>query len=199
MPSSIEGDNMNFKMSDKELKETLKKMVVLVDTREKSNKHITDWFDKNKIKYKVKKLDYADYSVYLPAGSIKGIERDIYFTDSICIERKNSIDEVAGNFKDDAVRLKNELLSLNKYDVKYFIFLEDALFHKHIRNGNFRSMYDSKTLYARFKGLEAEFNTVIVPISKEYMASEIYNTLYYHVRAILKREFEIDKYLIDII
>ena len=58
-------------------------------------------------------------------------------------------------------------------------------------------MYDSKTLYARFKGLEAEFNTVIVPISKEYMASEIYNTLYYHVRAILKREFEIDKYLID--
>ena len=188
---------MNYKFSDKELKEILKKMVILTDTREKTNKHITDWFDKNKIKYKVKKLDYADYSVYLPAGSIKGIERDIYFTDSICIERKNSIDEVAGNFKDDAVRLKNELLSLNKYDVKYFIFLEDALFHKHIRNGNFRSMYDSKTLYARFKGLEAEFNTVIVPISKEYMASEIYNTLYYHVRAILKREFEIDKYLID--
>ena len=25
MPSSIEGDNINFKMSDKELKETLKK------------------------------------------------------------------------------------------------------------------------------------------------------------------------------
>ena len=182
---------MNYKFSDKELKDILKKLVILVDTREKSNKHILEWFNEKKIKYKIQKLDYGDYSAYIPKGGIKGIDRDIYFTQSICIERKANIDEMAGNLKEGAVRLKNELLSFNKYGIKYFIFVEDNLYHKHLRNGNYRSLYDSKTLYARLKGLESEFDTVIVPIAKEYISAEIYNTIYYQARNILKRKFEI--------
>ena len=182
---------MNYKFSDAELKKVLKELVVLVDTREKSNKHILKWFEEKKIKYKIQKLDYGDYSAYIPKGGIYGIDRDIYFTQSICIERKGSIDEIAGNLKDGAVRLKNELMAFNKYNIKYFIFLEDNLFHKHLRNQNYRSLYDPKILYARLKGLEAEFNTIIVPIGADYVAAEIYNTLYYRIRHILKREFKI--------
>ena len=183
--------DMVYKLSDKELKDVLKNLTILVDSREKSNKHIIEWFKAKEVSYKVQKLDFGDYSAMLPKGSIKGIDRDIYFTTSVCIERKANIDEMAMNLKDKAIRLKNELLSFNKYGIKYFIFVEDALFHKHIRNGNYRSQYDSKTLYARFKGIESEFDTIIVPIDKEYIGSEILNTLYYQVRNILKRKFEV--------
>lgn len=183
---------MNYKFTDAELKNILKELVILIDTREKSNNHITKWFDEKKIKYKVQKLDYGDYSAYIPRGGIKGIDRDLYFTGSICIERKANIDELAGNLKDQAIRLKNELMAFNKYNIKYFMFVEDNLFHKHLRNGSYRSLYDSKTLYARLKGIESEFNTIIVPVDKEFIASEIYNTLYYQVRHILKRELKIN-------
>ena len=59
---------MNYKFSDVELKKILKELVILIDTREKSNKHIIKWFEEKKIKYKVQKLDYGDYSAYIPKG-----------------------------------------------------------------------------------------------------------------------------------
>ena len=37
-------------------------MIILIDSREKQNTHITDSFDKNSIAYKKKALDYGDYS-----------------------------------------------------------------------------------------------------------------------------------------
>ncbi|MCB2310674.1 ERCC4-type nuclease [Clostridium tagluense] len=203
---------MRYKFTDKEIKELLNKMVILVDSREQANSHITDWFDKSKKKYKVQKLDYGDYCCYLPIGSFEGQLRDIYFTDEIVIERKFCIDELAMNLKDnktnineikqeiielfgekylakvlktDYNRMKQELTSINKYGIEFYIFMEGNNFDEDIRKGHFRSQYDASTLYKRFKGLEREFKTIIRPISKEFMGSEIYNTLRYGVRNIL--------------
>lgn len=187
---------MKYNFSDKELKQILKELIIIVDTREKGNKNIINWFEKNKIKYKIQKLDHGDYSAYLEKGSIKGIDRDLYFNNDIVIEKKASIDELAGNFSSkDNPRFKSEFAFLNKYNTRVYIFLEDNLFDKHLRNGNYRSLYDNKTLYARIKGHEAEFNTIIRPVSSEYIASEIYNTLYYYVRNVLKRDFYLEKFL----
>lgn len=200
---------MQYKFSEKEIRELLKKIVIIVDTRENANSHIIDWFTNNKVPFKIQKLDAGDYSCYLPAGSFKGHQRDIYFTNDIVIERKNSIDEIAMNLKDnktninqlnndivkafgerylekvlktDYNRLKYEFTNLNKNDVKFYIFLEDHLYDKHIRNNDYRSAYEPATLYRRIKGLEAEFNTVIRPIAKEFIAAEIYSTLRMNVR-----------------
>ena len=115
--------------------------------------------------------------------------RDIYFFDDIVIERKANIDEIAGNLKDDAARLKKELAHLNKYNTRFYIFIEDSLYHKHIRNGKYRSQYDPKTLYNRIKkGIEAEYNTIIVPTDAKYIGSEIYNTLASYVYYKFKHE-----------
>ena len=123
---------------------------------------------------------------------LKGVDRDIYFDKDIVIEKKAGIDELAGNFsKQDTPRLKSEFAHLKKNNTRVFLFIENQLFDKHIRNGKYRSQYDPKTLYARLKGLEAEYDTVIRPVSDEYMASEIYSTLYYFVRNKLIREFDI--------
>ena len=45
-----------FKYTDKEIKILLKSMVILVDSREQENSHITKWFDSKKIPYRVEKL-----------------------------------------------------------------------------------------------------------------------------------------------
>lgn len=203
---------MRYKFNDREIKEILDKMVVIADTRENANTHVLSWLYNHKKSYKTQKLDYGDYSCYLPIGSFEGQTRDIYFTDELVIERKFCIDELAMNFRDnktnlneikketiellgldylkkvlktDYNRLKFELTNMNKYGIEFYIFLEDENFDRNIRVGNYRSQYDPKTLYARLKGLEREFHTIIRPVSREFIGSEIYNTLRTGVRNIL--------------
>ena len=169
---------MRYRYTDKEMKKILDNMVVIVDSREQNNQHIIEFFNKKNIPYKTIKNDFGDYTAMLPAGTLTGFTSDIYFDRDIAIERKNSIDEIAGNLKEYAARIKKELAHMNKYDIKYFFFVEDKNFHENLRNGNFRSQYDPFTLMQRIKkGIEAEYNTVIVPIDKKFIGSEIYYTL----------------------
>lgn len=206
---------MRYRFTDKELKEILDNLVIIIDTREQANTHIVSWLESKKKKYKSQKLDYGDYSCYLPAGSFSGQTRDIYFTNDIVIERKFCIDELAMNLKDnktnineikketldllgkqylekvlktDYNRLKFELTNMNKYDVQFFIFVEDKNFDENIRSGNYRAQYEAATLYSRLKALECEFNTVIRPTDKIAMGSEIYNTIKYSVRNVFKNK-----------
>lgn len=180
---------MRYRFSDKEMKKILDSMVVIVDTREQNNQHIIDFFNKKNIPYKTVKNDYGDYTAMIPKGTITGFTSDIYFDRDIAIERKNSIDEIAGNLKDDAYRLKKELAHMNMYDIKYFFFVEDKDFHFNLRNGNYRSQYDPFTLMQRIKKMiEAEYNTVLVPVDKQVMGSEIYYTLQAFVYALFKHK-----------
>lgn len=210
---------MRYKFTEKEIKELLNKMVVIVDTREQANQHVIEWLSKSKKPFKTQTLKYGDYSCYLPVGSFKGQTRDIYFTDEIVIERKFCIDELAMNLKDnktnineikaeiiellgeeylkkvlktDYNRLKNEFANMNRYEIEFYILLEDKNFDENIRKGNYRSKYEKTRLYKRLKALESEFHTRIRPTDKEFMGSEIYNTLRYGVRNILAHEGYID-------
>lgn len=206
---------MMYRFTDKELKEILDKMVTIVDSRENANLHIIEWLDKKKKPYKVQKLEYGDYSCYLPNGSFEGQQRDIYFTNDIVIERKFCIDELAMNLKDnktninevtkeimellgkdylqkvlktDYNRLKYEFANMNRHEVQFFILMEDKNFDYNIRNKKYRAQYEPKTLYARIKALERDFKTMIRPTDKSAMGSEIYHTLRYGVRDILKNK-----------
>ncbi|MGL4730005.1 MAG: ERCC4 domain-containing protein [Clostridium sp.] len=200
---------MRYKFTDKEVKEILDKMVVLIDTRENANMHITDWLKKKKRPFKSQKLDYGDYSCYLPVGTFEGQKRDIYFTNDIVIERKFCIDEIAMNLKDnktnineinqeiidllgenylkkvlktDYNRLKYEFANMNRHKVEFFIFMENENFDLDLRNKVYRAEYSPDRLYKRIKGLERDFHTILRPVSKENSPSEIYNTLRYGVR-----------------
>ena len=154
-------DNIRYKFTDKEIKKVLDSMVVVVDSREQNNQHIIDFFNKKNIPYKVVKNDFGDSTAMIPANTITGFTSDIYFDRDIAIERKNSIDEICGNLKENAARLKKELAHMNMYDIKYFFFVEDPNFHENLRNGKYRSEYDPYTLMQRIKkGIEAEYGTV---------------------------------------
>ena len=67
---------------------------------------------------------------------------------------------------------------INEHNIKCYLFVEDYLFDKHIREGNYRSQYTPKTLYKRLKKqIEARYSTLLRPVHKDYIGSEIYNTL----------------------
>ena len=180
---------MRYKFTEKETKKILDNLTILIDTRENSNSHIIDFFNKKKIHYKVQKLDFGDYSCMIPRGTIDRFTSDIYFTNDFVIERKSGIDELANNLKDDAARLKKELAHLNMYQIRYLIYVEDLNFEENLRQNNFRSQYDPFTLMQRlYKGIEAEYNTVIVPVDKKIIASKIYYNLQARVYNLFKHK-----------
>lgn len=180
---------IRYKFKDKEIATIKKNLVVLIDTREQRNEHIKEFFEKKNINFKIHKLDYGDYSIMIPKNAIEGLERDIYFDRDIVIERKANIDELASNFKEDGVRIKTEMAHINKYNIRSYLFIEDPNYDFNIRSGNYRSNYKPESLYARIKkSIEMRYNTLVRPISKSMIASEIYNTLEAFVYEKLKHE-----------
>ena len=180
---------MMYKFNKKEIKSILDNLTICVDSREQSNQHIIDFFNRIGINYKIQKINYGDYSCMIPKGTVDRFTSDIYFTNDFVIERKSGIDELANNLKDDAARLKKELAHLNMYQIRYLIYVEDLNFEENLRQNNFRSQYDPFTLMQRlYKGIEAEYNTVIVPVDKKIIASKIYYTLQARVYNLFKHK-----------
>ena len=93
-------------------------MVVLVDTREKSNSHIIEWLDKKKIPYKLKALSNGDYSFYVPANPNLNIDRDLFFDSHIMIERKGSLEELSSNFSQHRARFEEEMATYSQQYAK---------------------------------------------------------------------------------
>ena len=50
-----------YRFSVEEIKQLMKSMVILADSREKKNSHILEYFKKQGIAYQVTRLDYGDY------------------------------------------------------------------------------------------------------------------------------------------
>lgn len=171
-----------YKYTDAELKKLLKSMVILTDTRERQNSHVLSWFDENKIKYESQKLEYGDYSFYLPQNDELSIPRNTYFPDKICIERKNSCDELIGNFANDRNRIEDEML---RHKGSMILVVEDGSYND-IRNGKYNSKYSSKSAVGTVHSFWQRYNVPFVFLKKEDMGCFIYCTFYYFLREQLK-------------
>lgn len=109
-----------YRYTEKELKELLKSITIVVDTRENANDHIIKYFDDKKIPHISRKLDYGDYSCFLPANTELGIMRDIHF--DCVIERKAHLEELSGNLTTDRTRLENEFI--RGKDSRFILMIE---------------------------------------------------------------------------
>ena len=170
---------MRFHFSDKELKQLLASMVVLVDTREQENLHLLSYFDKKNVKYEKKALSSADYSCYLPKNEDLGIMRPIFFTDSILIERKGSLDELAGNLTVGRTRFESELLRAKGANMA--LMVENATYGDLVR-GNYHSKYEPKSFVATLATFSARYGLDVNFVEKELAGNWIYHRLYYAVR-----------------
>ena len=129
-------------------------MTILIDTREQENSHITDYFDKAKINYEIRKLDYGDYSVKISKNERLGIPRDLYFDKQVIVERKGSLDELAGNLTKERDRLKKELSLAPKDKV---IMIENCSYSDLVE-GKYRSQFAVKSFLGSLHSLWFAYN-----------------------------------------
>lgn len=171
-----------YKYTDKEIKILLKSMIILVDSREQENSHITKWFDSKKISYRVEKLETADYSFLLPSNQDLGIQRDLYFTDKIKIERKASLEELSGNFTNDRLRIESEFIR-NKG--KCTLLIENASYDD-IINHKYNTKYEPSSFIGTLHSFSERYNIPFIFMKdNKYSAQYIYYTFYYYLRGYL--------------
>ena len=53
---------IHYRYSEKELKEILDTLEIMVDSREQKNQHVLDYFRKKNVPFRLRKIDTADYS-----------------------------------------------------------------------------------------------------------------------------------------
>lgn len=110
--------------SEDEKKEFMKRVTVLVDSREQKNEHITFVLKQLGVMLEVRKLDYGDYSF-----AVEG--RD--FSHSCVIERKAKIDELYGNFTHDRERIEKEFDTMSRNTVQCTLLLEGCKGWEHLK------------------------------------------------------------------
>ena len=171
-----------FKYTDNEVKALLKSMIIIVDSRENKAEHITSWFDEKKIPYRVEKLETADYSFYLPQNIELGIPRDLYFTDKIVIERKNSIEELSGCLTATRMQFENEFI---RSKGKLHLLIENASYEE-IINHKYKTEYNPVSFLASLHSFSDRYNfSINFMKDNKYSAQFIYYTFYYHLRGYL--------------
>lgn len=147
-------------------------MVILVDTREQNNATILEYFDKKKIAYKSKALKTGDYSFMIKATPDLGFPVDTYFTDELCIERKNSIDELAGNLTEDSGRFLKECNRMINIESVYLL-IEDSTIDD-IIEGNYKSKYNADSYLRTVLTLQKRCNFYLQFVSRENIGKIIY-------------------------
>lgn len=170
-----------YKYTQTEEKELLSSIVILVDTREKVNDHIIEYFDKYKIPYKKKALDQGDYSFYLPQNEVLGINRDTYFDKEIFVERKANLEELSNNLSNDRARFEEEL-SIAKANTKYLL-IENANYSD-VVSGNYGTQYNKKSYLASLHSFNHKYNLQIVFMpDNKYTPVFIYGVMQYYLRS----------------
>ena len=173
-----------YHYTDTELKKLLKSITILTDSREQKNSHITRYFDSKDIPYKTRKLDYGDYSFYLPANDDLGITRDMYFNNDISIERKANLEELSNCFTHDRSRFESELIRAS--NSKLILLIENAKGYEDIIKHNYRTKYNNKSFIASLMAFKYRYNIDVTFISNKYSGNFIYYNFYYYLREHLK-------------
>ena len=147
-----------YKYTDKELDELIKSLTILVDTREKSNQHLLDYWDSKGIFHKKKALDYGDYSFMIPANEKLSIPRDLYFNTTCVIERKASLEEISNNLTKERDRFEKELCLAPKTKV---LLIENASYED-IATGNYDTKYNRKSFIASIHSFWFKYNIPVM-------------------------------------
>lgn len=166
-----------------DIKKLVNSMVVMIDSREKSNSHIIQYFEKHGINYVVSKLEYGDYSFMIPE-SVAG--KDIYFHRDIVIERKASLEELSGNLAQERDRFEKEFLKAGSDGCKTYLMIEEPRGYSSIIAHEYKTKFKPVAYMASLKTWEHRFGTNVQFIDKEYSGYYIYSTFMYFAREVLK-------------
>ena len=167
---------MRLNLSESELKNKMKDVCILCDTREQENKHIIEFFDSKNTLHKECKLDIGDYSFC--AGNE-------FYNDEIVIERKRNLDEIAGNFTSDRHRFESEFIRAKVGMTKFYLLIENASYEDVI-NGNYQSKLSAEALFASLCSWQTRYDVNIVFCKQKDSGKIINGILKYYYRNVVK-------------
>jgi len=127
----------------------LEEITILADTREKKNQHILDYCQTQGMKVEHRKLNYGDYSI---------IVNDQDFSNCISVERKASLDELAGNFTRSRECFKKEFGRMIETGGNMIVVVENGSISD-ITNHKYISKFHPNAFNASIKSFENNFNT----------------------------------------
>ena len=172
------------KYSDSEIQQILKYMIILVDSREKSNAHLLNYWDKHKIAYKIMALPAGDYSFALEAIPELDIPHCMYYYNDVIIERKNSLEELSGCFAHTRERFNDEWSRC--YAKRRYLLIEDGSY-KQLLNGEYNTNYGSKSFLGSLHSFNAKYGLEVVFMpDKELSPVFILATFQYYLRYLIK-------------
>jgi ERCC4-type nuclease len=159
-------------------------MVLLIDTREKSSKHLTNYWDSHKIEYESLALPSGDYSFKVKAMPDLGINEDLYFYQDIVLERKNSLEELSGCFAQTRERFNDEWSRC--YAKRRYLLIENATYEDLV-NGKYNTQYSSKSFLGSLHSFNTKYDLQIMFMpNKEYSAIYILGVFQYYLRYLVK-------------
>lgn len=121
--------------------------MIVVDTREQKNQHITKWFDEKGIKWCNEKLDWGDYTIKTDCPHIF---RDLHLQDICVVERKANLEEISSNLTHNRDRFDAEFLR-SKGTV--YLLIENAVYED-IDLGNYSTKFNQKAFRASLRRFE---------------------------------------------
>lgn len=171
---------LKLDLSNYNIDKILATAIVLIDTREQENTHITDYLTSKKVAFAERKLDFGDYTLLLPKNPEYGIASDMIL--DFAVERKGSLEEISGNLTNDRDRLETELWRGNG---KLAIVIEDGSIDKIMRK-DYRTQYAPKSFIASLTTFQHRYGITITFCEKANSGAIIYATLYYKLRECFK-------------
>ena len=175
----------SVKIKDADINKLVRQMVVLVDTREQLNNHITDVFDKKKIVWKRKALDTFDYSCELKANPELGLPFDISLENEIGIERKAHLTELAGNFTQGRTAFE-EKWQKAKFTTKDLYLLVEGGSWQSILESKYRSEFNPNSFYNSLISWRTKYGFRIDFVKQEFSALHILRLLQDKLKKILE-------------
>lgn len=157
-----------MKLKEGQIKVLLDNLVVIVDTREKSNKHIIKYLEVKGIDYIERKLDSGDYSVIVKANENIGNE-EIDLSEYVAVERKKDLDELAQNLTKHRDRFFREF---ERFNGNMTIVVEESSYMDLLTH-NYRSQYNEQGFNASLMSIKAKYNIDTFFLHKK-QASPIY-------------------------
>lgn len=173
-----------YKFTSSQVAKLENNIIVLVDTREKKNDHILQYFNKYGIKYSRQKLDYGDYSFLVKGNEV--VKDDLYFHNDIVIERKATLEELSRNLAQDRERFEKELLKAKSDGCKIWLDIENPFGYNAIMQKKYNTDFNPKSFIGSLKTFESRYNLHINFLDKIYMGYNIKYTFIYFLRDYFK-------------
>lgn len=130
-----------------EIDAALKTFRIIADTREQNTPRATERFKSFGVPVERATLEYGDYcaQIDLPGGQLHDTSGPI--RPACVIERKMSLDEIAGNFTRGRDRFRREFQRATEAGARVWLLIENGSFEA-IRGKRYRSRYNPKAFQA---------------------------------------------------